>query len=100
MQYHNYFVYLLTNKVKTVLYIGVTNDLSVRLKQHIEGFNEFSFTSKYKCFYLVYFEHYQYIDDAIAREKELKGWSRAKKNKLIEADNKDWKFLNDEVIEK
>jgi putative endonuclease len=99
MNYHQYFVYILTNKTKKVLYIGVTNDLSIRLKQHIEGYNAFSFTSKYKCFYLVRFEHFHYIDDAIAREKELKGWSRAKKNTLIEGDNKDWRFLNEEVIE-
>ena len=100
MNYHQYFVYILTNKAKTVLYIGVTNDLSIRLQQHIEGYNSFSFTSKYKCHYLVHFEHFYYIDDAIAREKELKGWSRAKKNILIETQNKDWKFLNDDVIEK
>jgi putative endonuclease len=100
MNYHNYSVYILTNKARTVLYIGVTNNLSIRLQQHIEGYNAFSFTSKYNCFYLVHFEHFQYIDDAIAREKELKGWSRAKKNALIESDNKDWRFLNEEVIEK
>ena len=100
MNYHNYAIYILTNKARTVLYIGVTNDLSNRLKQHVEGYNAFSFTSKYNCFYLVHFEHFQYIDDAIAREKELKGWSRAKKNALIETDNKDWRFLNEEVIEK
>ena len=100
MNYHNYAIYILTNKARTVLYIGVTNDLSSRLKQHVEGYNAFSFTSKYNCFYLVHFEHFQYVDDAIAREKELKGWSRAKKNALIETDNKDWRFLNEEVIEK
>ena len=100
MNYHDYAIYILTNKARTVLYIGVTNDLSNRLKQHVEGYNAFSFTSKYNCFYLVHFEHFQYIDDAIAREKELKGWSRAKKNALIETDNKDWRFLNEEVIEK
>ncbi|TKB97125.1 GIY-YIG nuclease family protein [Pedobacter cryotolerans] len=100
MNYHNYAIYILTNKARTVLYIGVTNDLSIRLQQHIEGYNAFSFTSKYNCFYLVHFEHFQYVDDAIAREKELKGWSREKKNSLIETDNKDWRFLNDEVIQK
>jgi len=97
MKYHDYYVYILTNKARTVLYIGVKNDLSCRLQQHIEAYN--AFTSKYNCFYLVHFEYYQYVDDAIAREKELKGWSRAKKNALIEIDNKDWRFLNDEVID-
>jgi putative endonuclease len=99
MKNHNYFIYFLTNKAKTVLYIGVTNDLSIRLQQHIEGYNKFSFTNKYSCHFLLYFEHYQYIEDAIAREKELKGWSRAKKEALIATENKDWRFLNDEVIE-
>lgn len=96
---HNYFVYILTNKHKTVLYIGVTNDLEVRIQQHCEGENAKSFTKKYKCFYLVYYERYQYIDDAIDREKELKGWSRAKKDALIELENRNWRFLNEEIKE-
>ncbi|MBB2144564.1 GIY-YIG nuclease family protein [Pedobacter sp. LMG 31464] len=99
MRDHNYFVYILTNKNKTALYTGVTNDLSIRLKQHIEGDSKFSFTLRYKCFYLVYYEHYKYIEHAIDREKEIKGWSRAKKNALIEIENKNWHFLNDDVIE-
>jgi len=99
MRDHNYFVYILTNKIRTVLYTGVTNDLSVRLKQHIEGSAKFSFTKRYNCYYLVYFERYQYIEHAIEREKEIKGWTRAKKNALIEIDNKEWHFLNDEVID-
>ena len=99
MYYHNYFVYILTNKTKTVLYTGVTNNLSFRLKQHIECVNVLSFSSRYKCFYLVYFEMYQYVNDAICREKEIKGWSRAKKNALIDTENKDWRFLNEDVLE-
>lgn len=96
---HNYFVYILTNYIKTVLYVGVTNDLEVRIAQHVEGNSINSFTHKYKCYYLVYYERFQYINDAIDREKEIKGWSRAKKNALIELDNKNWKFLNDEISE-
>ena len=96
---HNYFVYILTNYNKTVVYTGVTNDLAIRIEQHKNGDNQYSFTKKYKCFYLVHFERYQYINDAIDREKEIKGWSRAKKNELIETENKEWKFLNDEVID-
>jgi putative endonuclease len=99
MRDHNYFVYLMTNFNKTVLYVGVTNDLGIRVEQHKNGDNPSSFTKKYSCFYLVYYERYQYINDAIDREKEIKGWSRAKKNTLIETENKEWKFLNDEVID-
>lgn len=95
---HNYFVYILTNKNKTVLYIGVTNDLEIRLKQHINGESKTAFTKKYNCYFLVYFERFQFINDAIDREKELKGWTRNKKNLLIETENKNWKFLNDEIL--
>ena len=96
---HNYFVYILANYQKTVLYVGVTNDLEIRIAQHIEGNNIKSFTYKYKCYHLVYYERFQYINDAIDREKELKGWSRMKKNALIESENREWQFLNDEIRE-
>lgn len=95
---HNYYVYMLTNKVKTVLYIGVTNELKERIYYHQnpEPYSK-AFTAKYKCFYLVYFEHYQDIITAIDREKQIKGWTREKKNKLIDDSNPGWKFLNDEI---
>jgi putative endonuclease len=97
---HNYFVYILTNKNKTVVYTGVTNDLEARLRQHIENKeNKFAFTYKYNCHYLVYFERFEHIEYAIEREKEIKGWTRAKKNELIECENKNWNFLNDMIIE-
>ena len=99
MRDHNYFVYILTNFDRTVVYTGVTNDLAIRIQQHKNGDHSYSFTKKYNCFYLVYFERYQYINDAIDREKEIKGWSRNKKNTLIETENKEWRFLNDEIIE-
>ncbi len=99
MRDHNYFIYILTNFKKTALYTGVTNDLSVRLKEHKEGIKKSAFTNRYKCYYLIYFEHYQYIDQAIEREKEIKGWSRAKKEALISNENKNWEFLNEKVIE-
>ena len=99
MRDHNYFVYILTNFDRTVVYTGVTNDLAIRIQQHKNGDLPYSFTKKYNCFYLVYFERYQYINDAIDREKEIKGWSRIKKNTLIETENKEWRFLNDEIIE-
>ncbi|MBB6239791.1 putative endonuclease [Pedobacter sp. AK013] len=97
---HNYFVYILTNKNKTVVYTGVTNDLEIRLRQHIENKeNKFAFTYKYNCYYLVYFERFEDIEHAIEREKEIKGWTRIKKNALIELENKNWDFLNDRIIE-
>src|SRR5690606_9441334 len=95
---HNYYVYILTNKMKTVLYIGVTNELKERLYWHKNPeANSKSFTAKYKCFYLIYFEHFQDIGQAIIREKELKGWRREKKEILINSFNPYWKFLNDEI---
>ena len=96
---HNYYVYFLTNKTKTVLYIGVTNDLKNRVRFHKENanLNMRAFTSKYKCFYLVYYEYFNYIEDAIQREKQIKGWLRIKKERLIEEFNPEWKFLNHEI---
>jgi len=98
MRDHNYFVYMVTNKNKTVLYIGVTNDLQRRTYEHENGLLP-GFTKKYNCHYLIYFEHFQNIDDAIAREKVIKKWRREKKENLINEFNADWKFLNNEVYE-
>ena len=84
-----YYVYILTNKTDTVMYIGVTNDLRRRLYEHkneqIEGF-----TKKYHVHKLVYFEEYSEVNDAIAREKQLKRWVRSKKNWLVETKNPNW----------
>jgi putative endonuclease len=94
---HNYYVYILTNKNKTVLYTGVTNDLNNRIRFHRENasLNPKAFTSKYKCFYLIYFEHFNSVETAIQREKQIKGWKRLKKDNLISDFNSGWKFLND-----
>ncbi|MBU2926944.1 GIY-YIG nuclease family protein [Winogradskyella psychrotolerans] len=96
---HNYYVYILTNKNKTVLYTGVTNDLKNRLSFHRENtsLNSNAFTSKYNCFYLVYYEHYNSVEIAIQREKQIKGWKRFKKDNMISEFNSDWKFLNDSI---
>ena len=89
-----YYVYLLTNKTDAVMYIGVTNDLQRRLCEHkneqIEGF-----TKKYNVHKLVYFEEYSEIRNAITREKQLKRWTRAKKNLLVETKNPNWKDLGE-----
>jgi len=90
MRQYNFFTYILTNYTKKVLYTGVTNDLERRLFEHYFGTDQKeSFTSKYKCFYLVWFERHQYINHAIEREKEIKGWVRNKKVRLIEEENPD-----------
>jgi putative endonuclease len=99
MKQHNYYVYILTNFKKTALYTGVTNNLERRLMEHIEGHSKFAFTGKYKCSNLIYYEHYTYIDRAIAREKEIKGWSRKKKEDLIATENPNWDFLNSIILE-
>ena len=98
LETHNYYIYILTNKVKTVLYTGVTNNLKERIIYHRNPlpFSK-AFTTKYKCFYLLYYEHFLEIEDAIKREKQIKGWSRVKKEKLITEFNPDWRFINDEV---
>lgn len=98
----NYSVYILTNYTKTVLYIGVTNNLEQRLiEYYIDSNNPLSnkFTAKYKAIYLVYYESYNYVNVAIAREKEIKKWRREKKNNLIDTMNPNRNFLNEEVLE-
>ena len=98
MQDHNYFVYILTNKNRTVLYIGVTNDLQRRVYEHENGLIP-GFTKKYNCHFLIYFEHFQKIEDAIDREKQIKKWRREKKDNLINTTNPVWNFLNSQIAE-
>ena len=81
-----YYVYILTNKGDRVMYIGVTNDLDRRIWEHKNEVNE-GFTKRYHVHKLVYFEEYSSIEDAIAREKQLKGLSREKKNVLVRSNN-------------
>ncbi len=101
MRYHNYYVYIVTNEANTVLYTGVTNDLEQRVIEHYLGKGkEGSFTSKYRCFYLLFYESFDYINNAIAREKEIKGWRKQKKIDLIRAFNPAFKFLNEELFGK
>ena len=74
-------VYILTNPARTVLYTGVTNNLERRLHEHSEGLGEWGkFTGRYQCNLLIYFETSPYAKQAIAREKQIKNWARAKKN--------------------
>lgn len=94
--FHTYYIYIITNKAKTVLYTGVTNNLKIRLQQHFDNIetNNPTFASRYQVQYLLYFEKFTWIQDAIAREKEIKGWRREKKMNLIKTINPDLNFLN------
>jgi len=101
MKQHNYFIYIVTNPAQTLFYTGVTNNLESRLYEHyLNRGNEKSFAGKYHCYNLLHFEHFQYIQHAIAREKEIKGWNREKKIVLIKTENPEMKFLNETVCEK
>ena len=96
---HNYYLYITTNITKTVLYIGVTNDLKRRLYEHKEDSSKGKkhFAGKYNVYYLIYWERFEHIDDAINREKEIKGWTRQKKEMFIRKLNPEFLFLNDEI---
>ncbi len=90
-------IYFMTNTYNTALYVGVTSDLKVRLYQHKNKEFQNSFTARYNCNKLVYYEFYTRIEEAIAREKHIKGWKREWKNKLISKTNPGWKDLSPEV---
>ena len=92
---YNFYVYIITNKSKTVLYTGMTNNLKRRLQEHKEKLNPNSFTTKYKVGFLLYYEHYGWVQQAIAREKEIKLLKRDKKLELIQELNPNFNFLND-----
>jgi len=89
-----YYVYILTNKRNTVLYVGVTNNLERRVFEHKNKLKK-SFTSKYNINKLVYFEEFDYVEDAIYREKQLKAGSRKNKIDLVSGINKLWNDLSD-----
>ena len=95
---HDYYVYITTNPQRTVLYIGMTNDLIRRMQEHMENKGKIdTFAGRYYCYNLVYWEHHRYVLGAISREKEIKGWRREKKTQLIDEFNLGWNFLNDEI---
>ncbi len=87
------FVYIVTNKNNTTLYVGVTAHLVKRVQQHQQKVNPKSFTARYNLNKLVYYEAFQMIGDAIAREKQLKAGNRARKIALIEKENPNWDDL-------
>jgi putative endonuclease len=97
MRYQNYFVYILTNADRhTVLYIGVTNSLERRASEHSLGLGS-AFARQYNAHKLIYFEAYPDPPSAIAREKQLKRWSRVKKEALIVRRNPKWRDLFDDM---
>ncbi len=96
MQPPVFFTYILTNKNKSLLYVGVTNNLAMRLTEHWIG-KEGSFTTKYNIRYLVWYERSRYLLNAIDSEKKIKKYTRAQKEALINQLNPEWKFLNEEV---
>ena len=96
---HTYYVYILTNVKRNVMYVGVTNNLENRIADHGDGRGG-AFTRRYRVNTLVHVEEYQYVDEAIAREKEIKGWRRSKKDALVTASNPTWADLTDPTIAK
>jgi putative endonuclease len=91
------FVYIITNKNNTTLYIGVTSNLPKRILEHKQKKYKNSFSARYNLDKLIYFEQFQMIGDAIGREKQLKAGSRAKKEALINTSNPNWDDLFEEI---
>jgi len=91
------YVYIMTNKTNSVLYVGVSSDLVKRVWEHKNGVVD-GFTKKYNCKKLVYYEVFDSITEAIRREKYIKGKKREFKINLIEGMNKEWRDLYEEIL--
>lgn len=87
------YVYIISNKGRTTFYIGVTSNIEVRIYEHKTGKGS-SFTHRYRCVDLIYYEEFSAIEDAIAREKQLKNWHREWKVNLIKSKNPDFMDLS------
>ena len=98
--YQSYYVYIITNKYRSTFYVGMTNDLPRRLSEHSENIKNGikTFASKYNLEFLVFYEKFTWVQQAIAREKEIKGWRREKKLDLIRSFNENFEFLNDRFV--
>ncbi|MFA6042308.1 MAG: GIY-YIG nuclease family protein [Patescibacteria group bacterium] len=99
VQERYYYVYIMTNERNTTLYTGVTNDLPRRVMEHKEKTFPKSFSAKYNLTKLVYYEAGEDISGAIEREKQIKSWSRKKKEEVITSVNPTWKDLTAELLE-
>ena len=94
-----FYVYIISNPGRTVLYIGFTENMLRRLQVHIDNKGtKKSFAGKYNCTDIIYYEVYQYVNDAIGRERQLKKWSRSKKELLIKGHNSTLSSLNREFV--
>ena len=91
-------IYIMTNKNKTTLYVGVTSDLQSRIFKHRNHFYNNSFAKRYNLVLLVYYEVFNNIEEAILREKQIKAGSRKKKEDLINSKNPEWNDLYDEIM--
>ena len=98
--YHTYYVYIITNKYRSTYYVGMTTNLNLRLQQHKENIEKGikTFASRYNIEFLVYYEKFTWVQQAILREKEIKGWRREKKLELIRAFNENFEFLNNRFV--
>ena len=93
-----YYVYILSNNLNTLVYTGITRDLVRRVYEHKHNLIPDSFTAKYGIHKLVYFESTSDVKAAIEREKQIKGWNRKRKNKLVESKNPSWAELYDFIL--
>ena len=100
LMFQPYYFYITTNPNRNVLYCGVTNNLPQRITEHYlsRGDHKF-FAGKYYCYFLIYYESFLYVNDAITREKEVKKWRREKKDALTDSFNPEKKFLNFELFD-
>ena len=94
-----YYVYILATNDNSVIYTGVTNNLPKRIYEHRNSLDPKSFTSRYHVHKLVYYECTGDVTAAIEREKQIKGWSRKHKNKLIESKNPNWNELYEIILD-
>lgn len=93
-----YYVYILTNANKNLIYIGVTNNLIRRVYEHKHHLDKGSYTARYNIDQLVYFEETSDVEAAISRERQLKGWNRVRKNRLVESKNPEWKDIYTQIL--
>ena len=93
-----YFVYILSNKINTAIYTGVTRDLVHRVYEHKHHLDKGSYTDRYNIEYLVYYESTSDVKAAIEREKQIKGWNRKRKDKLVIGKNPNWDDLYESIL--
>ena len=99
---NSYYTYMLTNQNKTVIYVGMTNNLDVRILEHYKAAiqNKKHFTSRYNCYFCVWYEAFETPREAIDKEDALKRLSRKGKENIIDRFNPEWKLLNQDILKK